>query len=438
VAFILEKIENDYAGFKDKVKDNEFREFVSGSLKQNDPDTFRLLSKITSYFKDQHLQVFEVNAKSVDIDSTSCNHNLKEIRKYLSDTKKIKSKYEGYWLNSYNSSVIAIVKQKNSKINYNAYLIEYRNGGILPGCLIATLSFKDKGKFFTEYSMPGVSRYFFVSEFKSDTELVTDATKWRRLMKYHYRLLPSLLPSNETISGTLIDSNNYLFTIPDFSESNITIVDSIVKADFLKICHAKNLIIDIRNNFGGTVRCYAPLIPFVYTQPIVSVSGYHLASDDFIKHKEENIEEYSKEVSIDSALLTDMKNDVRKFKVQRGSLIYEAGDTVRCDSIMHRPLNVAIITNYACASAAEMMLLDFKQSSKVKIFGEHTAGAVDYLNIFPMESPSKKYVLYIASAKRYIPVGQAKLDATGISPDVDLSKSNKDWVKSVRDYYGNK
>ena len=82
-----------------------------------------------------------------------------------------------------------------------------------------------------------------------------------------------------------------------------------------------------------------------------------------------------------------------------------------------------------------MFLLDAQQSKKVKLFGEHTMGAIDYLNFYPQATPSGKYKLYIATLRRDIPPGGSKLDGKGIEPDVPISDATPDWVDFVNHYY---
>jgi C-terminal processing protease CtpA/Prc len=81
------------------------------------------------------------------------------------------------------------------------------------------------------------------------------------------------------------------------------------------------------------------------------------------------------------------------------------------------------------------MLLDLRQSNKVTIFGEHTMGAVDYLDFYPLEAPSGKYRLYIPTTKRTLTKAELPIDGKGIYPDVPIADSVKDWIGFVQTYY---
>jgi C-terminal processing protease CtpA/Prc len=70
----------------------------------------------------------------------------------------------------------------------------------------------------------------------------------------------------------------------------------------------------------------------------------------------------------------------------------------------------------------------------VKTFGEHTAGAVDYLDYYPVALPSGKYLLYIPATRRVIPKGEQAIDGKGIRPDVPIGDNTSDWVEFTKNY----
>ena len=102
---------------------------------------------------------------------------------------------------------------------------------------------------------------------------------------------------------------------------------------------------------------------------------------------------------------------------------------------MAMPKNVGIIMNYACQSASEMMILDAQQSKKVTLFGEHTMGAVDFLDFYPIAAPSGKYRLFMPITKRAAFDKNVQLDGKGIAPDIEIKDSTANWVDYVRNYY---
>lgn len=440
IEFMVKRIKDNYAGYQDRVKGNEkeFDGFVKETIKKENKDTFRILAKIVSYFNNPHLQVYAPDdLKGVKIDSFACKNNLNNIHDLFGNTRLKKDRYEGYWMNDRKTTIIAILKNKSSN-TYSIYYIDSKFSRVPSGYLIGTIEKFIDGKYLADLiSTRAGTRFLLRSEFKNDTTLTTgDVAKWFKT-GFSAPTLPNIppIPKGVFTEGRLLDNGCYVLTLPDFSASNISVVDSIVKADYQKIIGSKTLILDIRNNTGGTVRAYAPLLPLVATQPIIPISGYKFCTKDLLQHRRDQIKGLLASKTLDSLTLKELINDSLKISSNLGKLVFEPGDTIKFDKTIPLPENVAIITNYSVESAAEMMVLDFKQSKKVKVFGEKTMGAVDYLNNYATPLPSKKYILSLSTFKRKIPPNQSRIDPTGILPDVKISDKEEDWVEFVRKYY---
>jgi hypothetical protein len=69
-----------------------------------------------------------------------------------------------------------------------------------------------------------------------------------------------------------------------------------------------------------------------------------------------------------------------------------------------------------CGSSCEEFLLAVRQSFKVKLFGQSSAGSLDYSNLRPFVLPSGKRLLMYATS-RSLRLPQLSVDAAGIPPD---------------------
>ena len=95
------------------------------------------------------------------------------------------------------------------------------------------------------------------------------------------------------------------------------------------------------------------------------------------------------------------------------------------------PKTVSVIINEYCASSTELFLLQAKQSSKVVIFGKHSAGAVDYSDAVTMKMPCELFSLrYSTSRTNRLPA--EPLDNIGIRPDVAIPDNIVNWVEFVQ------
>jgi hypothetical protein len=438
VSFLLSKIKNTYAGHPENAKAIAFDNHVATILKQ-EKDTFLILSRIVSFFNDPHLRIFDAAGENVvKIDSLETEKSRKYALQYLADAKIKKDLIEGFYYNDKQTAISAIVKSKLNPNQYDLVLIESTSQKIPFGFITGHIVKDGQGQYFTEYRNPRSGRLYLKSMLKQNsTFIIGELTKLKKVKASEsIPNIKSLNPIKVTTSGEQLDQDNYLLTIPDFGSENIEVVDSIVKRDHQLIANSKNLILDIRFNSGGTVRAYYPLLKYVYTKPIATISGYTFCSPDLLRENKESLEKLKNETPHDTLRIKLAEKDVQKVEKSIGKFLFESGDTLRVDDVLVNPKNVAIIANYACESAAEMMILDFKQSNKVTLFGEHTAGGIDYLDAYPIELPSKKYILNLATVKRFIAPGQTALDGKGIQPDVKIPDSCNDWPQFVKAYYG--
>jgi C-terminal processing protease CtpA/Prc len=106
-------------------------------------------------------------------------------------------------------------------------------------------------------------------------------------------------------------------------------------------------------------------------------------------------------------------------------------DTMVFNYVYEFPKKVSIIVNGYCASSTELFLLKALQSSKVKLFGETTLGAVDYADALTLTMPCRFYALSYSTSRTNRPKEQA-IDYIGIKPHFEISNEVKDWVEYIR------
>jgi hypothetical protein len=433
--FFVEKVKTNYPGFSDKTSPVKFRDFALKVLRQNPKDTFRAMSIIVNSFNDKHLQISQTK-ESIKLDRNDCRKNFLAVTKYFT-AKGNRKKYEGYWLNDYNDCVVALQQVNASPLTYKAYVVE-SNDSLLPqGRILGVYEFiKDKTFLTDAISTYSKKRYFVATVFRNDSVFTTGAEgKWKRLRSYTKPILTKLPQFNYYTSAQVFDDNTYIIKIPGATQKDGQIIDSIVSADYNKIARSKTLIIDLTNNLGGKSNVYAPLWPFIYTNPIARHQTSTYCTNDNIHQLEQAVDEYKKSPNSDSTALKQMNDWIKILRDNLGKFVLNGADTIKLDSIYATPKNVGIIINYAGQSATELMLFMAKQSSKVKLFGEHTMGAADYLDYSPTYLPSKRYKLYIATSKRVITKDGPKIDGVGIYPNIPIPDKVQNWQKFVVEYY---
>jgi len=228
-----------------------------------------------------------------------------------------------------------------------------------------------------------------------------------------------------------VNEQTLLLRIPSFSYNQKQLIDSVIHASRDEILRTPHLIIDLRNNGGGSDASYHELIPLIYTNPIRTVGVMYLST------------------TLNNQRMLDFANDEswpesdRKWaKEAYDTLNKHLGEFVNLgdspvsittrDTIYPYPKQVAIIINENNASTTEQFLLAAKQSKKVKLFGTTTYGILDISNMYFVPAPCGNFELgYCLTKSMRIP--EMTIDGKGLQPDFYLDKSIPDyeWIQFV-------
>lgn len=246
----------------------------------------------------------------------------------------------------------------------------------------------------------------------------------------YFKLINAQSPYLEQLNETTL-----LFRIPSFRPNQKQAIDSVINVNKELILKTENLIIDIRNNGGGSDGSFNEILPLIYTNPIRTVGVEYRSTKlnnqrmlDFIDKPEYNFSEEDKKWA---------KNAYDKLEENLGKFVglnqYNVNLT-EFDTIYPYPKNVGIIINERNGSTSEQFLLSAKQSKKVKLFGTTTYGVLDISNMYFVDSPCQEFQLgYALSRSKRIP--HFAIDEIGIQPDyfMDEDIPDYDWIEYVNE-----
>lgn len=246
----------------------------------------------------------------------------------------------------------------------------------------------------------------------------------------YFKVLNSELPYIEQINETTL-----FLRIPSFNHQFKRNIDDVLNENREKILKAKNLIIDIRNNGGGSDAAYSSIIQYLYTNPIRTVGVEFLSTKlnnsrmlEFINNPEYGFDDNGKKWA---------KNAYDKLESKLGEFVnlnQYMSSVYKKDTIYPYPQNVGIIINEGNGSTSEQFLLEAKQSKKVKLFGVSTYGVLDISNMHFAESPCKEFELgYSLSRSMRLP--EFIIDERGIQPDYFLDEDipKYEWINYVNE-----
>jgi len=245
-------------------------------------------------------------------------------------------------------------------------------------------------------------------------------------------------PKNTPISVEKLESNTYIkilddktvvLRFPSFEWAEKKNIDSLLKAFGRQLKKLPNWIIDLRGNDGGTDYAFSGLMPYIYTNQIKIKPDEFLSSNENIKILTENL----KDTGLSQPGKDFIANLIKLMKQHPHQFVNPSGKDnfeIKLDTVYQYPIKVAILIDRNTASSAESFLLTAMQSSKVKVYGENSAGMLDYNNTQYFDIPCKDLNLVI-------PIGRSKrlpdhpIDNIGVKPDISIDAKEKDKIDYI-------
>ena len=434
--FIKSFIEKNYAGFNDKVTDINKQTYITFSedvLKQtqvvsNSNYCYWAIQNWLDYFNDGHTRLIPKPSKSI---SDSVKNILLPSELLSTLENKPVNDIEGIYLSQYKGYKIAIIKNETNFSDYVGIIISSKSKSWKAGQVKVELKHIEKDKYNALYYLgnhqPSTINYT-IKNGKFNPKDFIKLSIFDNLSQKNSEPFSKLENKNKVVFYKDIDDSTAYLRIKSFDDHFAKKIIAEIKSNENKIISKPYLIIDVRYNGGGSDFSYSPLLPFIYTNPIKTIGIDVLSTPDNIKSWQKVIDENPKlpeNVKKNIAdVITQMSQNPNKFINIRNDEI----DTILQAAYVF-PRKVAILIDEGCASSTEQFLLAAKQSKKVIIFGQPTAGVLDYSNMRTVNLDCMPYLLgYSTSRSRRIP--DNAIDDTGILPDV-LLDFNKSWLEEV-------
>jgi hypothetical protein len=439
-SYLTNRITKNYVGYADKVtpaNSQQFKKFTD-SLQQvaNQATPYKCLSlcrEWLSFFKDKHIS-FGMDFDKLNPDSVrkffameeKTNWTENAFKSYLEQNKEILDSIEGIW--SVGIYEVGIVKDKKPD-QFMGFILKADSVRWMPQQIKFRLAKKDNQYQTIFFAGGDHSEQHPVLLKHGDVLSFGIFGKWVKAPKPFQAISP-IREIDLSPKFRVLDNETAIFEMPSFGKLDyVAPTAALIKKNENILKNTKHLIVDLRNNSGGSVLVYEKLMPYLYTNPILQEGGYVLATPDNIK------DGYSKEYpEASDSIRNTFKKRLIKLKAHEGELykLYPI-DTIRFKTVYKNPERVSFLVNGGTGSAAELFLLEAKQSKKVKLYGQNSAGAVDYTEFIKIEMPCKYYTLYYPACKS-LRLPDYPLDNIGIKPDVEILAGTADWIDFVKKY----
>ncbi|MFC3560536.1 S41 family peptidase [Pedobacter jamesrossensis] len=440
--FMVKKVKKNYVGFYDKVTPANMKKFDrftdSLSLVAKVSDKYQcssLMREWLGFFRDKHMTA-GIDATGFSADSIrkfyaadrKVSWSETDFSVYLVSNKKRIDSIEGIWGNTAGGYRVGIIRDDKNRNSFLAFTITADNIYWMPHQIKFEIQ-KNLGKYQTKHFRTKDHSYAYPMLYKNrDTLDFGIYGKWVKN--------PDDLPAKSTNIKTadlspkfkVLDKEGALLSLPSFASLEfIKVMDTLLKQNEQVLKKTKHLIIDLRNNAGGSVLVYEKLIPYIYTSPIHKEGGMVLATKDNIEGGYSNLHP-----ELSDSLQKYFRERLERLKDHQDRLytIYPV-DTLKLPSVEKYPERISVMVNRNTGSAAELFLLEAKQSTKVRLYGENSGGAIDYTEFIKAKMPCSFFVLYYPACKS-LRLPEYPLDNIGIAPDVKVPAGISDWIDYVR------
>ena len=398
----------------------------------------QILSDWTKYMRKGHIGIY-INMDNSQKNDDSGLSDAEIIEKYsntesvLYDSSLINQleyvdNLQGIWKSD--NYIIGIIKDTlNSEREYVGFIISSGIPQWQPKQVKIEMFKKDE-ELIANYYMQDHSIRKFKVEQLSDNKIKMGSVFLIRHRSFSKNKIDSLEWKITTATNPMIfelSDKTMLLRIPSFKFSYKSAIDNILKEYKEVILTHDNLVLDLRDNGGGSDGSYRNLIPFLYTNPINNINVEYLSTPLNNSHWSG----YDKKSFLIKLIL---KNKTKKLNKNLGKYvkIWEKEFFVtELKEVYKKPRRVYILVNENCASTTEQFLLASKQSTKVKIYGKQTFGALDVSNVRKAISPDKMFALSYCVTRTLRPA-KHRIDGVGIKPDVIIPVTISSWINYIQ------
>ena len=230
-----------------------------------------------------------------------------------------------------------------------------------------------------------------------------------------------------------VRAQSVVVSLPSHDPSYAPYLDTLVRRNAEALRSADRLIIDVRGNEGGSSWMSDVLMPYVRSE--------HQRPDNYAENDAVLLSSPDQVAYARRAFGSDTSAFVRslvtRMAAHPGELVpmrdpAAPPDPERPDSVVKGPRRVGVLVDRGTVSASEVLVLRALRSERATVFGENSAGALDYqsASIVSLAPGERRWYLGYPTITRVVPAGGKRMRGVGIPPDVRV-----DW-RAVADPIG--
>lgn len=431
------KIETDYAGYVLEVRSAR-RDAYTAQISRLEAradttppgDCYPVLDALTSWFDDPHVFIYQ----SARLDTGESHRREARVthlpldeegaRRYFAGTRSL-DPIEGIWHDG--PTRFAVVRDSEGGAgHFVAVLLNPDSSNWRAGDVRAVFRETGDGRYdgtvwLTNYAV----RHLRVTLHKR-VLLRLSPGMWGKV----YPVLPADLglldPADAHRPTVLVRGGTVIVSMTSHDPSYRHFLDSLLTAHAQQLLTARQLIIDVRGNEGGSSGTSRGLWPYVASRHLRPETldfrrAVMLSSPDQISYAGR---------AFGSDTTAFVRGLLARLHAAPGGfapVIDPASppDSEGPDSVIEGATRVGVLIDRGTVSAAEVLVVEAKRSDRVTIYGEPTAGALDYENvsIVPIASGERRWYLGYPTIAAGTELPRGGIRGKGIAPDVRI-----DWT----------
>jgi hypothetical protein len=426
-------MESEYPGFTEKTTDiimyNDFKDrLIVESETLKDSYCSDLLKYYLSYFRDPHVQLHNLtenqSSQANKQSENTVNITLDDFYKHIS---KSNDEIEGVWNSHYYKVGILKVHKE-----YKGFVIEASNESWKTNAIKFNLMQEGNADYYMGDHSLQKSIYEIYDEcILSFNDINAVFLKELPEPKLTKKEIDLKLDKIQGFYFKCLSPKTSVLCISSFEDAYVKKIEKIISDNQQAIENSENLIIDVRNNLGGTYDAYDEILPYIITNNIRVFGQEFLVTQELIDGVEDwFIDEEGKEKA--KRWISMFEGNIGKFVNTDTTDVYISEIEIAKKS----PKHIVILANKRTASSGEAFVLEAKQSKKVKILGTPTYGAIDYGSASLFDFGCENYKLMMPTW-RVTRLPDYPIDNIGVQPDIYLDKSVTDWIQFAVYYLEN-
>ncbi|TMJ14529.1 MAG: hypothetical protein E6G94_09495 [Alphaproteobacteria bacterium] len=439
--FVVDTITRNYAGWDTKVVGAKKAELAALTARlrarapaASDPELLAILEEWLAFFNDRHTQIGLDSAPAPAAIST-LPWTEQSVRAKLEALGSKRDPIEGIWRIE-DRYRLGVLRSGSRPGRYTAVVLATRSDTWKPGQVKADFVRRPDGGFDSVFRAGDHSETRQVARLAARGE-VLDMGNWGGWSREWPAPTDPDATARLFATGELflkrLSPKTLWLRIPDFSDSRAKPLRELIAAHQPEIDSTPNLVIDLRRNGGGSDYVYGPLVPLLYTRPIVTIGMELRATEENARLRHE----------IAERLKADEPGQAGQLEAQNRLMLSHLGEYVQPDprpfeierlaKVLPFPKRVAVLIDGA-GSTGEQFLLLARQSRKATLFGQkNSAGVLDFANVVAASSPSGRFKMQWAIS-RSMRLPEDPVDPDGIAPDVRIPADVDDPVSYAADW----